>query len=65
MSIEQYLGDILSARYGEKVRQSIHDAIHQCYEDGKAGAVDLVARERIDNLVANNNPTDGNSELRY
>lgn len=63
MSIEQYLGDILSARYGEEVRQSIHDAIHQCYEDGKAGAVDLVARERIDNLVANNNPTDGNSEL--
>ena len=53
MSIEQYLGDILSARYGEEVRQSIHDAIHQCYEDGKAGATDLVAREQIANLVAN------------
>lgn len=63
MSIEQYLGDILSARYGEEVRHSIHDAIHQCYEDGKAGAVDLVARERIDNLVANEGSTEKDSEL--
>ena len=62
-NIEQNLQKILSSRYGKDVRQSIHDSIHDCYEDGKAGAVDLVARERIDNLVANNNPTDGNSEL--
>ena len=61
--IAQYLNKILEAVYGKDVRQSIHDAIWQCYEDGKVGAVDLVARERIDNLVANNNPTDGNSEL--
>lgn len=94
--IEKYLGDILAARYGEEVRQSIHDAIHQCYEDGKAGATDLVAREKIAetdsklssqiaetdsklssqisstdsklsaqiaNIIANNNPTEGNSEL--
>lgn len=61
--IEEYLGDILSARYGEEVRQSIHDAIHQCYEDGKAGATDLVAREQIANLVANEGSTDKDSEL--
>lgn len=62
-NIEQNLNKILSSIYGKDVRQAIHDGIHDCYEDGKAGAVDLVARERIDNLVANNNPTEGNSEL--
>lgn len=62
-NIEQNLQKILSSRYGKDVRQSIHDSIHDCYEDGKAGTVDLVAREQIANLVANNNPTDGNSEL--
>ena len=62
-NIEQNLQKILSSRYGKDVRQSIHDGIHDCYEDGKAGAVDLVAREQIANLVANNNPTEGNSEL--
>lgn len=62
-NIEENLAFILSSRYGEDVRQAIHDSIHDCYEDGKAGAVDLVARERIANLVANNNPTEGNSEL--
>ena len=61
--IAQYLNKILEAVYGKDVRQGIHDAIWQCYEDGKTGAVDLVAREQIANLVANNNPTDGNSEL--
>lgn len=62
-NIEQNLQKILTSRYGKDVRQSIHDSIHDCYEDGKAGAVDLVAREQIANLVANNNPTEGNSEL--
>lgn len=52
-NIEENLAFILSSRYGEDVRQAIHDAIHDCYEDGKAGAVDLVAREQIANLVAN------------
>ena len=61
--IAQYLNKILEAVYGKDVRQSIHDAIWQCYEDGKVGAVDLVAREQIANLVANNDPTEGNSEL--
>ena len=62
-NIEQNLQKILSSRYGKDVRQAIHDGIHDCYEDGKTGAVDLVAREQIANLVANNNPTEGNSEL--
>lgn len=62
-NIEQNLQKILSTRFGKDVRQAIHDGIHDCYEDGKTGAVDLVAREQIANLVANNNPTDGNSEL--
>ena len=62
-SIADHLNKILSAVYGKDVRQAIHDAIHQCYEDGKVGAVDLVARERIDNLVANDSSSEGNSEL--
>lgn len=62
-SIQQFLNKILSSRYGKDVRQAIHDAIHQCYEDGKAGSVDLIARERIDNLVANDEDSEGNSEL--
>lgn len=46
-NIEQNLQKILSSRYGKDVRQAIHDAIHDCYEDGKAGATDLIAREQI------------------
>lgn len=49
--IENNLEQILKATYGKDVRQSIHDAIHDCYEDGKAGSTDLVARERISALV--------------
>ncbi len=48
--IQEYLEQIRLARYGKDVRQAIHDAIHQCYEDGKAGSVDLVARESIEAL---------------
>lgn len=44
--IQTYLKQILSAVYGKDVRQSIHDSIKQCYYDGKAGAIDLEARER-------------------
>lgn len=49
--IEQNLEQIRTAVYGKDVRQAIHDAIHDCYEDGHAGSTDLVARERLDNLV--------------
>ena len=62
-NIEQNLAFILSSRYGEDVRQAIHDSIHDCYEDGKAGSVDLIAREQIANLVANEGSTDKDSEL--
>ena len=50
-NIEQNLQKILTSRYGKDVRQSIHDSIHDCYEDGKAGAVDLVAREQLDKKI--------------
>ena len=44
--VQKLLSNILSAIYGKDVRQSIHDAIKQCYYDGKAGGNDLEARDR-------------------
>lgn len=35
-SIKDYLSQIITAVYGKDVRQAIHDAINQCYTDGKA-----------------------------
>lgn len=49
--IEQNLEQIRTAVYGKDVRQAIHDAIEECYTDGHAGAVDLVARQRINTLI--------------
>lgn len=64
-NIEELLNQILSAVFGKDVRQAIHDAIQQCYEDGKVGAVDLVARQRIDNLAKlEEGSTTGDAELR-
>ena len=48
--IQTYLEKIKNAIYGKDVRQAIHDAIHQCYEDGKAGELDLIAREQVAQL---------------
>ena len=63
-TIQEYLNNILKAVYGKDVRQNIHDAIQQCYEDGKVGAVDLVARQRIDNLAKlPEGSTTGDAEL--
>lgn len=45
-----FLKQILSARYGRDVRQAIHDAIQQCYYDGKAGSIDMEARESVEVL---------------
>lgn len=50
--IQEYLDLIKNAVYGREVRQAIHDGIYQCYEDGRAGAIDLVAREEIAQLIA-------------
>lgn len=40
--IQQYLDDILKARYGKDVRQSIHDAIQQCYKDSSGDALNTI-----------------------
>lgn len=61
--IETYLSQIINERFAKDVRQAIRDAIYQCYYDSKVGALDLVARQQIANLVSENNPTEGNSEL--
>ena len=63
-NIEEILKKILNAVFGKDVRQAIHDGIEQCYEDGKVGAVDLVARQRIDNLAKlTEGSTTGDAEL--
>lgn len=49
--IKSFLDKIKSAQYGRDVRQAIHDAISRCYEDGKAGASDLEARDRITTIL--------------
>lgn len=50
--IQDYLNQIKNAIYGKDVRQAIHDGIQQCYYDGKAGTIDLLARQEIAELVA-------------
>lgn len=45
--ISTLLTQIISARYGRDVRQSVHDAIRQCYDDGHAGATDLTLRDKL------------------
>ena len=63
-NIEQLLKQILDTKLGKDMRQAIHDGIEQCYEDGKVGAVDLVARQRIDNLAKlPEGSTTGDAEL--
>lgn len=47
MAIEQELQAILEARYGKDVRQNIHDAIQTCYDEGRAGVIDHVARAEL------------------
>lgn len=62
--IQSLLNQLLQAVYGKDVRQAIHDSIERCYEDGKVGSVDLIARERIDNLAKlEAGSTTGDAEL--
>lgn len=49
-NIQKHLNDIISASLGKDVRQAIHDGIQECYKDGKAGAIDLEARQEINAL---------------
>ena len=44
--VRTLLNKILSAVYGEEVRETIHDLIEKCYYEGKAGGNDLEARDR-------------------
>lgn len=46
--IQTLLKNISNAVLGKEVRQSIHDAIQQCYYDGKAGTIDLEARQLLE-----------------
>lgn len=70
--VRALLNKILTSIYGKDVRQAIHDAIQQCYYDGKAGGNDLEARDRaaaaearMDTFVAlANGSTTGDAELK-
>lgn len=66
MSITNYLQQILSARYGRDVRQAIHDAIEETYEDataeGNANAEVSAARGIYENLNARLNGIDSTIE---
>jgi len=46
-SVKTYLDNILSAIYGKDVRQSIHDAIQQCYIDATTGITPEIEIEQI------------------
>ena len=62
--ILDHLKQIANSKYGKDVRSSIVNAIRQCYDDGKAGATDLLARERISNLTKlAEGSTTGDAEL--
>lgn len=63
MAIETNLEKIMKSAYGKDVRQAIHDAIYECYEDGHAGSTDLVARSTISELASNLNTEYGSVVL--
>ena len=54
-AIDGYLEKIITAIYGRDVRQAIHDAILQCYTDGKAGAEDVIARTKAQEALTKAN----------
>lgn len=49
-TIQQILQGIDSAQYGRDMRQYIHKGIEKCYDDGRAGTIDLEARNAIQNI---------------
>lgn len=50
-NIEEELAQILEARYGKDVRQSIHDSIAKCYDE----ATGKIQQELIDSITENAN----------
>lgn len=45
--IAEYLKKIMGAVYGKDVRQSIHDAIQQCYTDASAGITPIITTKEL------------------
>ena len=67
--ISDFLKQILTAYYGKDVRQSIHDAIKQCYEDatGNPESVAAVVKQNDDmkELLQNTPYTTAESESEF
>lgn len=61
--ILDHLKQIANSKYGKDVRSSIVDAIRQCYDDGKAGAIDLLARAGLETKASKTELNTINSEL--
>lgn len=49
-TITEFLALIAAASRGDEVRDSIIGALQLCYDDGKAGAVDLAARQGLEGV---------------
>lgn len=47
--IQEYLNRIKTAVYGKDVRQSIYDAIQQCYTDATTGITPVITTEAVEN----------------
>ena len=65
MAIAQLLAQILAAQYGRDVRQSIHDAIGECYDDvstAKTLATDATNSANTASTTANNAATNANEK---
>ena len=61
--ILDHLKQIANSKYGKDVRSSIVNAISQCYNDGKAGAIDLLARAGLETKASKTELNTINSEL--
>lgn len=61
--ILDHLKQIANSKYGKDVRSSIINAIRQCYDDGKAGAIDLLARAGLETKASKTELNAINSEL--
>ncbi len=66
--IQTILDQILKARYGKDVRQSIHDGIQMCYDDAKNNAIGnsetLISNGNYSEKLPDSNQADINSMIR-